>query len=80
MVLKERVESIVDVSEISAAEAHHWPIVRSFFTRRVIVVFIDDFHGFIKADCFAFFQSRWFGRMISWLISGYAIGMRLALH
>ena len=42
MVLRERVESKVDVSEITAAEAHHWPIVRSFMDRIDLVKIVNQ--------------------------------------
>ena len=42
MVLKERVESKVDLSGISAAEAHHGPIVRSFIDRISLVKIVNQ--------------------------------------
>ena len=42
MVLRERVESKVNLSEIEVAEAHHWPIVRSFIERIDLVNIVNQ--------------------------------------
>ncbi|MCK5433301.1 MAG: DUF4277 domain-containing protein, partial [Gammaproteobacteria bacterium] len=42
MVLKERVQSKIDISNILAAEAHHWPIVRSFIDRIDLVKIVNQ--------------------------------------
>ena len=42
MVLRERVESKVNLSDIEVAEAHHWPIVRSFIERIDLVNIVNQ--------------------------------------